>query len=47
LTNANLAQAQFQFADFTQANLRNAITNGANFIGATFSNTIMPDGSIR
>jgi uncharacterized protein YjbI with pentapeptide repeats len=47
LTNANLTQAQFRFSDLTDANLRHAITNGADFTGATFSNTIMPDGSIR
>ncbi len=47
LTNANLTQANFSSADLTDANLRNATTNGTIFTGATFSNTIMPDGSIR
>jgi uncharacterized protein YjbI with pentapeptide repeats len=47
LTNANLTFANCASADFTSANLRNAITNGASFLNATFSNTIMPDGSIR
>ncbi len=47
LTNANLTQANFSSADLTDANLRNATTNGTVFTGATFNNTIMPDGSIR
>ena len=47
LTNANLTLANFSLVDLTGANLRNATTNGTIFSGATFSNTIMPDGSIR
>lgn len=47
LTNANLTQADMRSTDLTGANLRFAITNGASFSGATFGNTIMPDGSIR
>lgn len=47
LRNANLRNANFGSADLRQANLLGAITNGANFFGATFGQTIMPDGSIR
>jgi uncharacterized protein YjbI with pentapeptide repeats len=47
LTNANLTLANFSQADLSNANLLNANTNGTIFSGATFSNTIMPDGSIR
>jgi uncharacterized protein YjbI with pentapeptide repeats len=47
ITNANLTQAKFRFTDLTGASLRNSVTNGTDFTGATFSNTIMPDGSIR
>jgi uncharacterized protein YjbI with pentapeptide repeats len=34
-------------ADLSGANLLNAITNGCNFNGVTFSNTIMPNGTIK
>jgi uncharacterized protein YjbI with pentapeptide repeats len=47
LTNANLSQVNFNSADLIDASLRNSTTNGATFIGTIFSNTIMPDGSIR
>ena len=47
LTNATLNSANLSFADLTQANLFGATTNGAIFTGATFSQTIMPDGSVR
>lgn len=47
LQNANLRNANFSSTDLTQANLFGAITNGTSFSGATFSQTIMPDGSIR
>lgn len=47
LTNANLQQVNFNSADLTSASLRNSTTNGATFIGTIFSNTIMPDGSVR
>jgi len=47
LTNANLSFANFFRADLTEANMFGATTNGAIFTGATFSQTIMPDGSVR
>jgi len=47
LRNSNLRNANFGSTDLRQANLLGCVTNGANFIGATFGQTIMPDGSIR
>lgn len=47
LTNAALNSANLSFTDLTQANLLGATTNGTIFTGATFSQTIMPDGSVR
>ena len=47
LQNADLRNANFSSANLSQANLLGALTNGTIFGGATFSQTIMPDGSIR
>ena len=47
LTNATLNNANLSFTDLTSANLFGATTNGTIFTGATFSQTIMPDGSVR
>ncbi len=47
ITNANLTQAKLRFTDLTGTSFRNSITNGADFTGAVFSGTIMPDGTIR
>ena len=44
---ANLSNANFTNADLTEANLRGATTTGMIIAGARFSNTVMPDGSIR
>ena len=46
-TNATLNSVNFTSANLTQVNFLGATTNGAIFTGATFSQTIMPDGSIR
>ena len=46
-TNATLNSVNFTSANLSQANFLGATTNGAIFTGATFSQTIMPDGSIR
>ena len=46
-TNATLNSVNFTSANLSQANFFGATTNGAIFTGATFSQTIMPDGSIR
>lgn len=52
LTGVNLSGASLESVDFTRANLTGTNFTGADityaeFTGATFSNTIMPDGSVR
>ena len=44
LTNADLSDGVFNSSDFSYANLRNAKLSGANLEGATWKQTICPDG---
>ncbi len=46
LGNTGLTNVDFSYANMTGANLWGA-TGSPNFTGATFSNTIMPDGSVK
>jgi hypothetical protein len=47
LQSADLRGADFEGSDLTGANLQGANVTGADLQYATFSNTVMPDGSVR